>query len=87
VVEAITDVVGHPLTLLIVTIAILCWPIFDRPFDFLDAVSALTAWLLFVLQASQNRLSREWTAELRELVRATPEAREEIIKEHEQEER
>jgi low affinity Fe/Cu permease len=77
--DAITDGVGHPITFLAATLGSLAWPIFDRPFDWLDAASAMTLWLLFGLQASQNRQGKEWSAELRELVRAVPEADESVV--------
>ena len=79
----LTDAVGHPITFLGATVGCVIWAVLDRPFDWLDAASDLTLWLLFGLQASQNRMAREWTAELRELVRAVPEADETVAEEAE----
>jgi low affinity Fe/Cu permease len=75
----ITEWMGSPLALVIATLVCVAWALNDRPFDWLDGVSAATLWMLFVVQSTQNRDTSEMRRELRELVRATPQADESVI--------
>lgn len=77
--RAVSSLTGSAPALVLATAACALWVAFDRAFDALDAVSALTFWMLFVLQSSQNRDTAETLAELRELVRAVPQADEGVI--------
>ena len=77
----ITDFTGSPLAIAAATLACVAWYLLDESFDWLDGVSALTFWMLFSLQSSQNADTAEMRSELRELVRAVPEADERVIEE------
>ncbi len=79
--HTISRATGSPPAMLLATAACVAWPVIDRSFDLLDGVSALSLWMLFVLQISQNRDTTEMLNELRELVRAIPEADEGVIPE------
>ena len=70
----VSDLVGSSPVFVLATVACLAWPVFDRPFDWLDAASALTLWLLFGLQAWQNADTRALHAKLDEIIRVEPEA-------------
>lgn len=52
---AIAKATGHWAALLLATGVVIAWVVVDRPFDFLDAISAVTFWMLFSLQNAQTR--------------------------------
>jgi low affinity Fe/Cu permease len=70
----ITDAAGHPVSFGVATVVCGAWIATDRPFDWLDAVSALTLWMLFALQHSSNTDTAAIQAKLDSILLAIPEA-------------
>lgn len=68
----VTELVGSPIALMMGTGVCVIWAVVDRPFDWLDAVSAATFWMLFSLQCSQNADTRALHAKLDEIIKAEP---------------
>jgi low affinity Fe/Cu permease len=72
--DMFSEAAGSPYAFLAATIICITWAVLDRPFDWLDGISALTFWMLFSLQSSQNADTVALHAKLDEIIRAEPEA-------------
>ena len=72
--SAVTHAAGHWVALIAATVVVVAWWATDRTFDWLDAVSAVTLWMMFSLQHAQNRDTKAMQVKLDELLRALPEA-------------
>lgn len=64
----ISRLTGSSVAFVLATLAIVAWAILDRPFDWLDGISALTFWMLFSLQSSQNADTTAIQTKLDELI-------------------
>lgn len=69
--RAVSCAAGSPWAFALATGACVAWVAFDRPFDALDAASALTFWMVFVIQSSQNTDTRAIQAKLDGLIAGT----------------
>ncbi len=71
-IRALSHATGHWIAFLLATIVVGIWVATDRPFDVLDAISAVTFWMVFVIQSSQNTDTAAIQKKLDEIVRVIP---------------
>ena len=64
----VNTLTASPLALVLATAACIGWIVLDRSFDWLDGISALTFWMLFSLQSSQNTDTTAMQTKLDELI-------------------
>ena len=85
--ERCSDFLGSSRAFIGSLLIVLIWAVTGPFFDFSDTwqlvintgTTVVTFWMIFVVQNTQNRDTAEMKAELRELVRAVPEADESVV--------
>lgn len=70
--RTLSNAAGSPWAFALATFTCVVWAAVDHPFDWLDGISALTFWMLFSLQSSQNADTHALHRKLDELILTLP---------------
>jgi len=81
------DALGTPLAFILSLLSVAVWAVFGPVFQYSDtwqliintSTTVVTFWMIFLLQATQNRDTRAIQKKLDELIRSNEEARNDLI--------